>query len=276
MARNKSLWSELQRERDRRARIALAREREERQLVRQLTQDRERAQRLALRATAAERKHQEQQAHEAGTCAARTLKSQLDRQINELQTLFTTRLDKPALLTFAMLRQVQEMPPFDPGYLADESPVPQWEDYAPRAPGALSGLLGGKGRYARASEAASEAFQRALAHHEQSEAERGRQLQEAQAHYDRLVHESEIAAREQNAAVDELERTFRAGAPEAVEEFFGQALALSEYPERFPRDFRVAYRPAPRELVIEYRLPPVTVIPVIRDYRYVKARRPDR
>ena len=53
---------------------------------------------------------------------------------------------------------------------------------------------------------------------------------------------------------------------------FGQALALSDYPESFPRDFRVAYRPTPRELVIGCRLPPVTVIPVIRDYRYVKAR----
>ena len=102
MARNKSLWSELQRERDRRARIALAREREKRQVVEQLIQDRERAQRLALRADAAERKRQEQQVHEAGMHAARTLKSQLDRQINELQTLFTARLDKPALLTFAM------------------------------------------------------------------------------------------------------------------------------------------------------------------------------
>ena len=44
MARKNSLWSELQRERDRRARIALARQREERQLVRQLRQDSERAQ----------------------------------------------------------------------------------------------------------------------------------------------------------------------------------------------------------------------------------------
>ena len=89
MARKKSMWSELQRERDRRARISLAREREERQLVRQLTQDRERAQRLALRANSAERKHQEQLAHEAGTRAARTLKSQLDAQVHELQTLLT-------------------------------------------------------------------------------------------------------------------------------------------------------------------------------------------
>jgi restriction system protein len=204
MARNKSLWSELQRERDRRARIALAREREKRQVVEQLIQDRERAQRLALRADAAERKRQEQQVHEAGMHAARTLKSQLDRQINELQTLLTTWLDQPPLLTFAMLRQVRGMPPFEPGYLADESPVPRWEDYAPRAPGVLSRLLGGKGRYARASEAASEAFQRALAYHEQSEAERSRQLQEIQARYDRLVHESEIAAREQNAAGQQL------------------------------------------------------------------------
>ncbi len=72
--------------------------------------------------------------------------------------------------------------------------------------------------------------------------------------------------------MDELERAFRAGTPEAVEEFFGQALAQSEYPEGFPREYQVAYRPDPRELVIEYRLPPATVIPAVRDYRYVKAR----
>ena len=114
MARKKSMWSELQRERDRRARISLAREREERQLVRQLTQDRERAQRLALRANSAERKHQEQLAHEAGTRAARTLKSQLDAQVHELQTLLTARLDEPPLLTFAMLRQVPEPDGGDP------------------------------------------------------------------------------------------------------------------------------------------------------------------
>src|SRR5712691_10768570 len=122
MARKTSLWSELQRERDRRARIALAQQREERQLLRQLTQDRERAQRLAARADAAERKRQEQQAHEAGTGAARTMKAQLDRQVAELQTLLTSRLAGPPQLTFAMLKQSPEVPPFDPGDLADAWP----------------------------------------------------------------------------------------------------------------------------------------------------------
>jgi hypothetical protein len=54
------LWSELQRERDRRARIALARQREERQ------------------------------AHEAGAAAARTMRAQLDGQVAELQTVLTS------------------------------------------------------------------------------------------------------------------------------------------------------------------------------------------
>jgi len=272
MARKKSLWSELQRERDRRARIAVARQREARQVVRQLRQDGERAQRLADRADAAERKRQEQRAHEAGAAAARTMRAQLDGQVAELQTLLTSRLDGPPLLTFAMLKQVPEVPPFDPGALGDAWPVLRWEDYAPPPPGALSGLVGGKARYARAREAASESFQQALADHEQAEAERARQLQDARAHYDRSVQAAEAEASEHNAAVDELECAFRAGTPEAVEEFFGQALALSDYPEGFPHEYQVAYRPDPRELVIEYRLPPATVIPAVRDYRYVKAR----
>ena len=48
----------------------------------------------------------------------------------------------------------------------------------------------------------------------------------------------EAEVREHNAAVDELERDFRAGVPDAVEEFFTQVLALSEYPSGFPSSTR--------------------------------------
>jgi hypothetical protein len=40
----------------------------------------------------------------------------------------------------------------------------------------------------------------------------------------------EAEVREHNAAVDEFEGAFRAGVPDAVEQYFGQVLALSEYP----------------------------------------------
>jgi restriction system protein len=44
------------------------------------------------------------------------------------------------------------------------------------------------------------------------------------------------------------------------------------YPDAFPREYQVAYRQEPRELVVEYRLPPAAVIPSARDFRYVKTR----
>ena len=78
MARKKSLWSELQRERERRARAARAQERANQQLVRQMVQDAERAERRAERADAAERRRQEQLAQEAGAAAAKEMKAQLD------------------------------------------------------------------------------------------------------------------------------------------------------------------------------------------------------
>jgi len=114
MARKKSLWSELQRELDRRERVAVARERSQ-QMVRQLVQERERAVRQAARAEAAERKRQQEIAHEAGAAAAKTLKEQLDARIVELKTLLTSALAKPPELSFGNLKRSPTVPSFDPG-----------------------------------------------------------------------------------------------------------------------------------------------------------------
>jgi restriction system protein len=272
MARKKSLWSELQRERERRAQAARAQERANRQLVSQMIQDAERSERRAARADAAERRRQEQLAHEAGAAAAREMKAQLEGQVAELRTLLTSVLTSPPQLSFAGLKQSAVAAPFDPGGLGQPLPVPVWEDFAPPAPSALAGLIGGKARHARAQEAARAALEQAIAEHGLAEKKRARQLQEAREAHDRMVLEFEAEVREHNAAVDELEGNFRAGVPEAVEEYFSQLLALSEYPADFPCEYQIAYRQEPRELVIEYRLPPAEVVPRTRDFRYVKAR----
>jgi restriction system protein len=273
MARKKSLWSELQRERERRQRAAQAQERMNEQTVKQLMRDHDRAERQAARADAAERKRQEQLAHEAGASAAKAMKAQLDAWVAELQTLLTSVLSTPPQASFAMLKQTVAVAPFEPGDLGKPLPVPVWEDFAPPPPGVLSGLMGAKARHARAQEAARDAFEQARADHLLAEDARTRQLQEARAAHDLHVKALEAEVGEHNAAVDEVERNFRAAVPDAVEEFFGQVLALSEYPSDFPHEYQVAYRQEPRELVIEYRLPPVEVIPTARDFRYVKTRR---
>jgi restriction system protein len=273
MARKKSLWSELQRERERRQRAAQAQERMNEQTVKQLMRDHDRAERQAARAGAAKRKRQDQLAHEAGASAAKAMKAQLDAWVAELQTLLTSVLGTPPQASFAMLKQTVAVAPFEPGDLGKPLPVPVWEDFAPPPPGVLSGLMGAKARHARAQEAARDAFEQARADHLLAEDARTRQLQEARAAHDLQVKALEAEAGAHNAAVDEVERNFRAAVPDAVEEFFGQVLALSEYPSDFPHEYQIAYRQEPRELVIEYRLPPVEVIPTARDFRYVKTRR---
>ena len=272
MARKRSLWSELQRERERRQRAARAQERTQQQFVRQMVQEAEQAERRAARTEAAERKRQEQLAHEAGALAAKEMKAQLDARLTELRTLLASVLTSPPGLSFARLKRSATAPSFEPGELGQLLPAPRWEDFAPPAPGVLAGLVGGKARHARAEQAARAAFDQAIAEHGLAERARARQLQQAREAHDRTVLHLEAEAREHNAAVDALESNFRAGVPEAVEEYFGQLLALSEYPSGFPCEYQLAYRQEPRELVIEYRLPPADVVPRARDFRYVKTR----
>ena len=273
MARKKSLWSELQRERERRQRAARAQERTNQQTVKQIMRDHDRARRLVGREEAAERKRQEQLAHEAGAAAAKAMKTQLDARVSGLRTLLTSVLGAPRQLSFDLLKRAAAVPSFEPGDLGMPVPAPVWEDFAPPPPGVLSGLIGGKARQVRAQDAARDAFERAVADHALAEDTRVRRLREAREAHDRQVKFIETEVREHNAAVDAFEAQFRAGSPEAVEEFFDQLLALSGYPSGFPHEYQVAYRHAPRELVIEYRLPPVEVIPTVRDFRYVKTRK---
>jgi restriction system protein len=273
MARKTSLWSELQRERERREKVSQARERAEHQTIRQLIREQEQAERRAARADAAEKKRQEQAAHEAGTAAAKAMKAQLDSQVSELRTLLTSVLGTPPRLPFAALKRTAQAPPFSPGDLGNPSPVPRWEDFAPPPPGALSGLLGGKARHARAIEEAQAGYQEAVAQQQRAETRRTSQLRAARGAHDQMLTTLKVEVRDHNAAVDELERNFLAGVPDAVEDYFTQVLALSQYPAGFLHQYEIAYRPEPRELVVEYRLPPGEVIPPERDFRYVKARR---
>jgi restriction system protein len=51
-----------------------------------------------------------------------------------------------------------------------------------------------------------------------------------------------------------------------------QVLAASQYPEGFPRQYQVAYRPATQDVVVEFELPSQSVVPAVREYGHVKTR----
>lgn len=273
MARRSSLWTELRRERERRQREARQAQRVHEQLIRQAEEEHDQAVQRAQREEDAERKHQEQLAHQARIAEAAARTAEVEARADELRELLRSSLDVQTHIRFDALKRRDDVVCFDPGVLGQDVPIPVWEDFEPRRPGRLSGLVGGKAKYERERAVAWQRFQQTLADHERAEEVRRRQLAEAQRQHAQQAAELKHKVAEHNAAVDKLATDFQAGIPDAVEEYFEQVLAQSAYPDEFPHDYEVAYRPEPQELVIKYWLPRSEVIPAARGYRYVKTRK---
>ena len=84
-------------------------------------------------------------------------------------------------------------------------------------------------------------------------------------------YEEERAAR--NAGVEALRRGYEAEEPEAVEQYASLVLANSAYPEGFPREFGVQYRPEERTVVVDLELPSPETVPRLVQYKYVASRK---
>jgi restriction system protein len=76
-------------------------------------------------------------------------------------------------------------------------------------------------------------------------------------------------ALERDPAVD---FDFGSDDPETVASYFSLVLDTSPYPQGFPKKHRVAFVPESRQLVVEYELPPVSIVPPVNTYRYVRSR----
>jgi restriction system protein len=159
-------------------------------------------------------------------------------------------------------------PHFEPGALAAGNPPPDWADSAPADPKGLARIFGGNSRHAREVAEAQVRFDADVKAHAQAEAARQRALANAKAAYDLQV----AADQKRVADVRAHQSAFISGDPEAVGWFVSRVLDASRYPRGFPRRYQVAYRPENRDVVVEFELPPQEVVPVMRGYRYVKAR----
>ncbi len=273
MGRRSSLWTELRREREQRQREASQARRVHEQLIRQAVKEHDQAVRRSTREETAERKRQEQLAHEARTAEAVARTAEVEARADKLRELLRSSLDVQTHIPFDALKRRVEEVRFDPGGLDQVVSLPVWEDYEPRPPSKWSGLIGGKKRFEQEHAVAWQQFQQKLADREHAEELRRNRLAAARQQHKRQMAELEREVAEHNVTVEKLASDFHARVPDAVEEYFEQVLAQSTYPEEFPHDYEVAYRPEPQELVIKYWLPGSEVIPVAKGYRYVKTRR---
>ena len=98
-----------------------------------------------------------------------------------------------------------------------------------------------------------------MAERQRAERRRNRELRSASAAHDQTIRTLELKSVSTTRRWMSSERDFRTGAPEAVEDYFTEVLALSQYPAGFPHQYQVAYGQNPVSSSSQSRLPPVEV-----------------
>lgn len=238
----------------------------------QLRREAERAIKAAQRIAAANERERKRLYVEARVAEVAANNSGLQAHLEELDNLLAATLDVDDYIDLRRLRRTVEHPPFDPGALGSPLPPPDWRQFAPPPPNGLSKLFGGQAKYQQQLAAAQQAFGQAQAQHAAAEAERQRRLAAAHQRYQQECSKIKAEVNAHNAEVDRFAAAVAAADPTAVIEYFGMVLGNSVYPDDFPQHYRLAYVPESRQLVVEYHLPTLDVIPAVREYRYIKSR----
>lgn len=202
--------------------------------------------------------------------------TELAERMNEMRTILEHTLTVNDALSFDSLRIKEQYPSFaPPREMIATYLQPSREQFLStiKAPGLLGKMVpGAKAKYERALEEAEARYQAALNEYHAAAAQRRAHLERLKAEYDRQRQAFMLKVQQRNGEVDALESAYRAGEGEAVLAYNTMVLERSEYPDGFPQDFRLAYSLESKELVVEYELPGVDVIPAASEYKYVKAR----
>jgi restriction system protein len=266
MARRKSLigtLSQIQREAER---VRLQQVRAHNAAVRQA----ERAKAAYIRAQAAEEKVRKRLYVESREAEAAAQNEDLATSIESLATLLASTLNVDDFLDLNSLKRNTKLPTWQSGHLEQALPPPMPEQYTPPPSTGLGRIFGGA-KYEQQRAAGAAAYQQACVQHAAAEQTRLQQLTAARETYWKAVAEAQKKTYRQHAEIDAFQAELQAGDPDAVVSYFELVLQRSAYPDGFPQQFKLAYVPESRQLVVEYELPSVEVVPTIKIYRYVKS-----
>ena len=249
-----STWAEIQRQQQRQAeaqhRARLQQQREE-----------DRRQRAAERALARSRQEEKAAYRRRREEDARRRTEELDRRYEELAGLLRAGCASPLFSTAAMVLP-EELEPFAPGPLARPVAMPRPEAYTAQH----TGRWGGR----HAQQEAQRAYESDLRAARAAEAQRQAQLADYRARYDRWAGERLAEIRRHNAGVRDCLARVSERRPDAVEEYVTGALYASRaWPEGLPRQVAATFEAPERRLVLNWELPPFSVMPEAASVRYM-------
>src|SRR5437667_12219833 len=239
----------------------------------QIAREAERAQKVYLSAQRAEQKERTRLYIESQVALVALENERLDRDIARLENLLTESLAHDEFINFEKLKQSPDIPFFNPGPLAVAEPPPVQQRYfPPELSGIRKFIPGAKEKHAQEIAQAHERYQIDVKAHAAREADRLQRLEEANAKYELQITEIRQKVAAQHAEVDRFKQDFTAGSPPAIVEYFTMVLASSSYPDNFPQHAKLAYVPESKQLVVEYDLPSLEVVPEVSSYKYVKTK----
>ena len=262
----------------------------------------ERALSQAHRASVADQKAAEREAQrlhvEAREAEVAALNAQLADEYEQIDGILAATLGVDDYVDLQTLRHTVHHPPFEPGQLAFASPppppipVPPEPQFVPPPgePKGISGVLGGKKKYAEVMAQAQSEFARVhqdwqaevasiparqqvqVDHYQRLEADRQAKLQQLRDEYDAECRQRELDVQRANEALDQLINNLAYDVEEAVQEYVSIVLGNSVYPDCFPVEHDFEFNSAHRELTLTVSIPPPSAVPSVSAYKYAKAK----
>lgn len=247
-------------------------EREVRRSAAVAAREAERAQKEHERAVKLEEKERQRLYVESRQAEVASLNDQLEQDVAALAKLLADSLDVDYHFDLDHLKDRSRFPEFSLGTLGVPTPpVTDLESLTPKKPSWLQSKLPGVlAQYEAELQMAAEQHQLLVEAHDKAETERLAQLDAARGKHEREREDFEHKQTTQNSKVDELKAALSRSEPEAAVFYFSLVLERSRYPSGFPAEFRTAYVPESRQLVIERQLPDLTIVPAVRSYKYTK------
>jgi restriction system protein len=148
-------------------------------------------------------------------------------------------------------------------------PRPDWEQFRPPEPGVLSGLFGGRNRYATQMADAQAAFARAERERDAEENRRQAWVRDQRAAHAARArsHQAEVEAH--NADIVAWQKNCAARHRESVERYLSAVSEGVPLPQDLPRVAEIAYSSRGEQVVARVELPSTDVVPLVARYSYV-------
>ncbi len=195
------------------------------------------------------------------------------QELAALSTILLPTISYGYAFNVHSLKQPLELPAFNPGPVATALPQPVSQQFIPTNLSPLQRMLpGAKERHTQAFADGYRRYEYAYAMYQHQEYVRQCQLVELWNEHEARSAAAHRESTAQHAEIDKWEREIRAGIPSAVADYFATVIDVEVFPEEFPNTAEVWYVPSTKELVVEYDLPPLSTIPEINAFRYIKAR----